>query len=546
MGFQPKELPMSQETPRVTVRMRLYGMAAMLILILLVVLGIGLTTQAQLGLAYRGALEQQAVVLKAQNQARSGQLAFKIQVQEWKNMLIRGGEPEARAKHQEGFDQQEKQVQVDLNEAKGSMVKLGLETSKVEAALRTQTELGTLYRQALTHFVPSRPDGGLVVDKLVRGIDRAPTQAIDAIVSQIGEASNRISKETNERADAKAREALMVESGVGLLGALLSFLLALMMIRRLNGSLEALQGGFTRLSEGDLSVGVVRTGNDEFGDCISAFNAMIAKFRHVLGEIQEASSRAAAQSSSLAQAVQEMDSATGEMTRNMEHLDLFIERMAATATELAASFEGVRGQTDASLRQTEQAVVATERGEHSGTATAQAMIEIGAATGHMVQAVQVIQDIARQTNLLSLNAAIEAAKAGTQGKGFAVVAEEVRKLAERSSVAAKEISALIEQSNDAVLGGDETVKATVGSLLEIRHQITGLASVAQVIGTASEEQSRASNEVARQVDSAFAEVARTSASTQRLTLSLAHIATAMGEMKDISDRLGLAMSGFTI
>ena len=537
---------MSEEMPRFTVRARLYGMAGMLILILLLVLGLGLITQAQLGEAYGRALEKQTIILAAQNQARSGQLAFKIQVQEWKNMLIRGGDATALAKHRDGFDKQEQQVQSELNQAKDSMTRLGLDTGKVDAALQTQTELGVQYRQAFNQFDPSRADGGLVVDKLVRGIDRAPTQAIDGIVEQIGEAATRTNQEAHAIAASRLRTSLLLQGGAGLGGALLALLLALLMLRHFKRSLEGLKGGFLSLTEGDMSVVVERTGNDEFGDCILAFNVMITKFRTVLGEIQEASLRAATQSANLARAVEEMGGATGEMTRNMEQLDSFIERMAATATELAASIEGVRGQTEDSQRQTEQAVVATELGEHSGTATAGAMKAIRSATNHMVQAVQVIQEIARQTNLLSLNAAIEAAKAGQQGKGFAVVAEQVRKLAERSSIAAKEISTLIEQSNDAVQGGDQAVTATVSSLLKIRQQITGLSAVAQVIGSASEEQARASSEVARQVDSASSEVARTSSSTQHLATSLGHVATAMGEMKDISDRLAHAMAGFRV
>ena len=535
---------MTEDMRRFTVRARLYGMAGILILILLVVLGLGLGTQAQLGAAYRGALDQQTIVLAAQNQARSGQLAFKIQVQEWKNMLIRGGDPEALAKHRGGFDHQEQQVQVELNHAKDSMTRLGLETSKVDAALQTQAELGVQYRQAFSQFNPARADGGLLVDKLVRGIDRAPTQAIDAIVEQIGQAAIQIAKQANDLAASRLRTSLLLQGGAGLTGALLSLLLALWMLRHLNGSLEGLKGGFLRLTDGDMSVVVERSGNDEVGDCTLAFNAMITRFRSMLGEIQEASLRAATQSASLARAVADMDGATGEMAGNMEQLNLFIEHMAATATELAASIEGVRGQTEASQRQTEHAVVTIELGEHSGSATASAMQAIRTAINHMVQAVQVIQEIARQTNLLSLNAAIEAAKAGASGKGFAVVADEVRKLAERSSLAAKEISTLIEQSNASVDGGDQTVTATVSSLQEIREQITSLSSVAQVIGAASEEQSRASSEVARQVDSASAEVARTAVSTQNLSTSLSHVSTAMGEMKDISDRLAHTMSGF--
>ena len=521
-------------------------MAGVLVLILLAAVGMGLAAQVRLGETYQRALDQQALVLKAQDEARSAQLAFKVQVQEWKNMLIRGGDAQAMAKHRAGFDKEEQQVKTHLGQARTAMAQLGLETGRVETALHTQAELGVKYREALTRFVPSRPDGGLVVDKLVRGIDRAPTQAIDAIVDQIGAAATRISATTHEEARTMLRQALGVQGFIALGGGLLAMLVALAVIRHLHASLEGLKAGFSRLEQGDLTVSLPPSGQDEIGDCVAAFNGMNLRFRSVLGDIKQVSLQAARQSASLAEAVKAMDGSTAEVAENTERLKAFIERVAATVMELAASIEQVSGQTESSQRQTEQAVAATDLGEASGTATASAMTEIRAATEHMVKAVQVIQDIARQTNLLSLNAAIEAAKAGAQGKGFAVVAEEVRKLAERSSAAAKEISTLIGRSNEAVHGGVETVTATVDALLDIRRQFAALSAVAQEIGSASSEQSTASGEVARQVESAAQEVSRTAASTAQLATGLGQVSATMMELKAISSRLAGAMAGFKI
>jgi len=174
------------------------------------------------------------------------------------------------------------------------------------------------------------------------------------------------------------------------------------------------------------------------------------------------------------------------------------------------------------------------------------MESIRASNAQMVQAVGVIQDIARQTNLLSLNAAIEAAKAGAQGKGFSVVAEEVRKLAERSGQAAREVATLITRTNEAVADGVGRVQDSVRVLASIRATTQAIASMTKEMETATGEQAGTSREITRQLDKVSGQVAQNSAATTQMSATIQEVNRTAADLARASEQLRGAVAAYRI
>ena len=130
-------------------------------------------------------MQRSVTLTQAVDTARSSQVEFKIQVQEWKNILLRGNDPANLERYTAAFVKTGKQVQGELKKLDGLLAKLQLSTPLVAEATRMHEELGASYLAALKQYDPANPDSAKIVDGLVKGMDRAPTRKIDDIVVYI-------------------------------------------------------------------------------------------------------------------------------------------------------------------------------------------------------------------------------------------------------------------------------------------------------------------------------------------------------------------------
>ncbi|MDH0760149.1 methyl-accepting chemotaxis protein [Pseudomonas juntendi] len=325
------------------------------------------------------------------------------------------------------------------------------------------------------------------------------------------------------------------------IGSLLAMVLAvaatLWLLRRKLRPLDALVRQAEALGAGDLSARLSVTSHDEIGQLASSFNkmgeALSGMVEHIRSASEQVSSRAKSLSGLSAGACEGMEQQSGEITS----MAGAVEEFSATSMNIADNMAGTERMARDNAQQTRIGRSAMDEASRSlkqiadalgGTATV--MDSLGARSQEIGGIISVITAIAEQTNLLALNAAIEAARAGEQGRGFAVVADEVRSLAARTRQATDEISGMItsiqqqtghaittlEQGNQLMQEGLQRNDKVAQALARIDEQSRAAGEQFTVISTATQEQSSTATVLSRNLQS---------------------IAQANGEQREVADEL---------
>ncbi len=274
---------------------------------------------------------------------------------------------------------------------------------------------------------------------------------------------------------------------------------------------------FTKqIASGDLNATIDVDQQDEIGELARDLTGMGAKLRSVVGNVRESVEQVASGSSELSSTAETLSQGATEQAANVEEVSSSMEEMASNISQNADNAL----QTEKIAR---QSATDAEKGGEAVSQTVTAMREIA-------DKISIVEDIARQTNLLALNAAIEAARAGEHGKGFAVVAAEVRKLAERSGLAAAEISELSVSS--------VSVAESAGDMLnKMVPDIKKTAELIQEIAAASGEQ----NSGAEQVNRAMAQI---DTMTQQIAAAAEEMSATSEELAGQSTQLQQAIAFF--
>ncbi|MFL5351752.1 methyl-accepting chemotaxis protein [Archangium sp.] len=278
---------------------------------------------------------------------------------------------------------------------------------------------------------------------------RAYDAANDKLQGLVGviQATTQKASEQSDATYALARGWIIGCMAVGFLfGLLLSVLIARVISRPLNNAVLAAG----RIAEGDLTVRISVESQDETGRLMAALQRMVAKLAEVISEVREGSGALASASAQVSSSSQSLSQGTSEQASSVEQTTSSLGQMTASITQ----------NRDHGRQMERMAVQGARDAEESG----KAVKETVEAMGSIAEKISIIEEIAYQTNLLALNAAIEAARAGEHGKGFAVVATEVRKLAERSRTAAREISGLATSSVKVATRSGELLEALVPSI----------------------------------------------------------------------------------
>ena len=374
----------------------------------------------------------------------------------------------------------------------------------------------------------------------------------DELLKTVGE----VAKDLHEDGQDAANNSKKVLLGGFILSLLLAGTITFFVTRGVVGPIQMVNAALHDIAEGDgdLTKRLPIEGRDEVGRLCQIFNRFVDKLHGSIARVASTTASLAAAAEELSMNTALLSKGGHEQAQQATQAAAAVEQMAATVTEMDKNAQGVTSTAKEANRAAghghevvASSIAGMTRLAETVRASAGLIQSLGQRSEQIGEIVKVIEDIADQTNLLALNAAIEAARAGEQGRGFAVVADEVRKLAERTTKATKEIADTIHTIQGDTTKAVESMEtgtheATEGMALvnkagerltEIVAAVQGVTGLVQQIAAAIEEQSTATDQISGNIETVANVSKRSEGGLGQVTQATTELARMAGELQTV-------------
>ena len=379
-------------------------------------------------------------------------------------------------------------------------------------------------------------------------------QSYNKALQDIQEFQEKQMKSAVEQAETNYARSQWIIIAAAVVGFILAIIFGIFMTQSITRPLNGAVAVAEKVAAGDLTVTVQIASKDETGMLLTSLQGMTQRLKSTIGEIQLASQSVASGSDELSASSEQITRTMNDQSSRATQIATSAEEMSQTVLDIAKNSSTIATtsvETGEIARKGAAVVQNSARESRMIAETVKRSTDVMQTLGHKSQQIGeiigVINDIADQTNLLALNAAIEAARAGEQGRGFAVVADEVRKLAERTGKATAEIGEMIRsiqgEVNGAIGAMEETnAKVEAGlrysteageQLSHIVQSVDGLQSMVQQIASATEEMSSTSEMISSDIQGIASGAKEISSGSDQIAQSSSELARLAGQLRNI-------------